>query len=418
MNEFEQKQKENQNIEGAKGVAANGEHHLNNKPVNNKQAENAQRAWTARNAGVASGEGYENRSEHSSQNRYGYVNNRGFAGTPPPVGGGEYETKKKTWYKGLVIFIIILLVIMLAGYGCTAQIKSILNTDTSGNDWSSYEFADDYVGLLYLEGTISEGDSGDGYSQAWILDRVEQMMYDDNNKGILLSVNTPGGSAFATYNLYQALLNYKETTGRPIYVYMDSQATSGGYYVSMAGEKIYAHPECWTGSIGVIVGTLYDFSGLFEKYGISAYSITSGKNKDIAANYKPLSDEQRAILQSVVDDSYGRFVDAVVSGRNMDEAKVRELADGRIYTANQAKENNLIDEVGTMQDAINDMAYVYALGEINFEPIYFVEEVTLFEELTGMKAQDLIRKNEVDTLLGLIEDEMEFEVQYISPIKK
>ncbi len=348
--------------------------------------------------------------------KYGYG---GGSGGNSGGGGSEIviQKKKHGWIKGLAIFLIIAIVVMIAGYGCTSQINKITGKNGQ-NDSSAYVYSHDYVGMLYLEGTISEGDSGDGYNQGWILDRISQMTDDEHNKGILLSVNTPGGSAFATYDVYTALNKYKEITGNPIYVYMDSQATSGGYYVSMAGEKIYAHPECWTGSIGVILGTLYDFSGLFEKYGVKAYSITSGPNKDIAANYKPMSEEQKQIMQSLVDDSYDRFIKAVCAGRGFDETKARALGDGRVYAASQAKENGLVDEIGTIDDAINDMASQYGLDDISFEPIYYTPEQTLLQALTGMEASDLSRKNEIESLLEMIQEGEGAELQYIAPVHK
>jgi protease-4 len=379
------------------------------------------------------------RSNYGGRNNYGGPQNNYYAnqnyGGPQNYGqpyyapnSGEAAVKDKSripgWGKALIIILVIVLCISLVFYGIVSAIGGFTKALSEGvsGDQTTYEtfsFDHDYVGVLYLNGTISDGSSGDGYNQAWMLDCIDQMMNDKLNKGILLFVNTPGGSAFATYDVYHELLTYKETTGRPIYVYMDSQATSGGYYISMAGEKIYAHPECWTGSIGVIVGTLYDFSGLFEKYGIKAYSITSGENKDLGANYKPMTDEQKAILQSLVDESFDRFVQAVCDGRHMDEATVRTLADGRIYSAQQAADNGLIDEVGTLSDAWNDMASTYGFSNVTPESIYYEEPETLRDllgfssDITGSE-----ETSELKQLIDLLYEQNSVKIEFIAPVQK
>ncbi|MBO4235634.1 MAG: signal peptide peptidase SppA [Firmicutes bacterium] len=309
--------------------------------------------------------------------------------------GGSYAsaasaaTAKKMpgWVKGLIIFSVVCLCIIGLGAACSRAVKDVTNVGNSSQP--TYNFKGDYVGVLYLEGTISDGVSGDGYSQGWILERIAQMTEDKNNRGIMLHVNTPGGSAYATSEVYKALLDYKEETGNPIYVYMGQQATSGGYYVAMAADKIYANEECWTGSIGVVVGTLYDFSELFEKYGIKATNIVSGANKDMGSYAKPLTEEQVAILQSLVDDSFGRFVKAVVDGRGLSDAAVRKLADGRIYTAAQALEGGLIDAVGSLDEALTDMVNSNGLSGVNIEAIEYVPEDNLLGllGLLGLKSQ-------------------------------
>ena len=298
-------------------------------------------------------------NQQYQQRRYEYYGSgQSFNMAPQPV-------RRNSGLKvGLIIALVVIGFIFIAGVGCNAFVSGIFSGIDDKN--IQYEFGHDYVGVLSLSGTITDGDSRDGYSQDWILDRIDQMKKDSKNRGILLSVNTPGGSAYATAELYNALLDYKKVTGNKIYVYFGSQATSGGYYAAMAGDKIYANQECWTGSIGVIVGPMYNLSGLYEKFGIQPYSFKSGANKDIGANYKDMTDEQRSIMQSLVDDSYNRFVKAVMDGRKMDEATVRTLGDGRIYSANQALENGLIDKIGSLDDAIDAMRNDCGLDTVDF----------------------------------------------------
>jgi protease-4 len=133
---------------------------------------------------------------------------------------------------------------------------------------------------------------------------------------------------------------------------MGSMATSGGYYIASACEKIVANPGTLTGSIGVIM-QFNNVEELMKKIGVKGYNVKSGINKDIGSPFQPLSPEGRQILQSLVDNVHGQFVSAVASGRGMDEAQVRKLADGRVYSGAQAKEIGLVDQFGTLDDAID-----------------------------------------------------------------
>lgn len=347
-------------------------------------------------------------NQQYQQRRYEYYGSGpGFNMAPQPV-------RRNSGLKvGLIIALVVIGFIFIAGVGCNAFVSGIFSGIDDKN--IQYEFGHDYVGVLSLSGTITDGDSRDGYSQDWILDRIDQMKKDSKNRGILLSVNTPGGSAYATAELYNALLEYKKATGNKIYVYFGSQATSGGYYAAMAGDKIYANQECWTGSIGVIVGPMYNLSGLYEKFGIQPYSFKSGANKDIGANYKDMTDEQRSIMQSLVDDSYNRFVKAVMDGRKMDEATVRTLGDGRIYSANQALENGLIDKIGSLDDAIEAMRNDCGLDAVDFENIVY-EQKTSFRDLFGFSSEK--KEDSLDKLLNILESSNKASIQYIAPVQK
>ena len=245
------------------------------------------------------------------------------------------------------------------------------------------------------------------------------MATDSKNQGLVLSINTPGGSAYASAELYKTLMAYKELTDRPLYVYLSSQATSGGYYAAVAGDKIYANEECWTGSIGVVISGLYDLSGLFEKYGIKAENIVSGKNKDMGSNIKPITDEQREIFQGLVDDTFNRFVKVVATGRNMPEDKVRELADGRIYTASQALDNGLIDEIGTLEDTVIAMQDKYELGNADIQVMHYTPKPDIRSYL-GFNSQDIDPEDysDLSRLLNMLERGETFELLCLAPIQK
>ena len=326
-----------------------------------------------------------------------------------------------TWVKVLLIIGAILIFAVLLSSACSRAVSNFLgSTDVPADN---YVYSSDYIGVLYLEGTITEGESGDGYNHNWMLQRIDDMASDPLNQGILMSINTPGGSAYASRELYLALMDYKQRTDRPIYMYLGSQATSGGYYAAVAGDRIFANEECWTGSIGVVISGLYDFSGLFEKYGVKAENIVSGRNKDMGTNIKPMTDEQREIFQSLVDDTFDRFVEVVALGRNLSDAKVRELADGRIYTANQAVENGLIDAIGTIDEALAAMQEEYDLESASPQVMQYIPPSSLRDYLglnsflSSIKG-DSEHTSDIDGLIKLLENTQSYELLCIAPIKK
>lgn len=227
--------------------------------------------------------------------------------------------------------------------------------------------ANQRIVLLTIEGTIlSGGTSGmfntASYDHQLFMSELQKIEEDDTIKGIVLSVNSPGGGTYESAQIKDKLVEIKEKTKKPLYVSMKNMAASGGYYVSANAEKIFATDETMTGSIGVIMSGS-NYSGLFEKLGISDTTIKSGEFKDIGSASRPMTEEDRAILQQMIDDSYGRFVNVVATGRHMDESRVRELADGRIYDGAQAKAAGLVDEIGYQEDVIKAMRKDYSLKE-------------------------------------------------------
>lgn len=231
----------------------------------------------------------------------------------------------------------------------------------------------DTIDVIRVEGGIYSGSST--YNHYWTLSRIESLMADDQNKAIFLYIDSPGGGIYESDELYLKLKEYKEVTGRPIYAYMGSTAASGGVYVSMAADKIFANRMTMTGSIGVIM-SLTDTTGLQDLIGIKQDNITSGKNKAMG---NPLTDEQRAILQSLIDESYDIFVEIIAENRNLDKNKVYELADGRLYSPKQAEELGLIDGIMTYDEAMEALVEEYNLQDcfINEQspPVSLIQEL-------------------------------------------
>lgn len=312
---------------------------------------------------------------------------------------------KKKQIIGLVVAAVLFIVIGVASVLTNTFSQKKLDEVAGSFLAGDFEFNapfHDYIAIVNVEGTIQQQEAEDmfnvteGYHHITTLQYLDELMADQNNKGILLYVDSPGGTVYESEELYQKLQEYKEQTGRPIWGYMAHYAASGGYMTSVTADKIYANPNTVTGSIGVIMAG-YDMTGLYEKLGIRYVSITSGKNKDSSR----LTEEQIAIYQSQVDECYTDFVDKVAKGRGMSEDQVKALADGRTYTAKQAKENGLIDEISLYEDMKNEMS-----RELEVDEFYSIErDINVFASLFS-KAQSLIPKSEAQVLKETA-DEME-----------
>lgn len=226
----------------------------------------------------------------------------------------------------------------------------------------------DAVAIVRVEGTILTGDApvdffGEPLPGAYSNTIVEQLQWANDServKAVLLYVDSPGGGVLPSDLIYKQITEME----KPVVVWMGSLAASGGYYISAPATEIWASRHTLTGSLGVII-QLFNISGFMEEYGLEATSITSGEFKDSGSLFKEMSAEERVIWQSLVDESYQIFVDIIAEGREMDEETVLELADGRIYSALQAQELGLVDEIGYLDEAIKRAA---ELGGVEGEP--------------------------------------------------
>ncbi len=211
------------------------------------------------------------------------------------------------------------------------------------------------IAAIPVEGEISDADSALGgvqpvTSPEGLEDALRQAQEDDSVVAAVLEVNSPGGGVTASDKMHQSILDFKKESGKPVVVSMGSVAASGGYYIATAADEIVANETTLTGSLGVIL-PLTNFSKAADKYGITQDAITSGEFKDIGSPFKKLKPDEREILQGIVDQNYDEFVSVIVEGRNLPEQRVREIADGRIYSGEQAKELGLVDEFGGLEEA-------------------------------------------------------------------
>ncbi len=203
--------------------------------------------------------------------------------------------------------------------------------------------------VVNIDGMIASDDSND-----FVVDELENAVDDDSISGVILHVNSPGGSVYASEKIAKKIDKLKENN-KPVYSVMQELAASGGYYISAPCDKIFASNETWTGSIGVIMQS-YSLEGLFDKYGIKEQNVTTGKMKDAGSPGSDMDEEEKEYFQGLVDSAFSRFVKVVADGRNMSEADVKKLADGRVYDGSQAKENGLVDKIGDLESATEDMA--------------------------------------------------------------
>ncbi|QYY44448.1 signal peptide peptidase SppA [Aneurinibacillus thermoaerophilus] len=209
----------------------------------------------------------------------------------------------------------------------------------------------DKILQLYVEGVISEETSwNSSFDYEALISQLNQGKDDPKVKAFVIRINSPGGAVVPTDELYRKLKQIKAETKKPIVISMGSYAASGGYYIATAGDKIFANPSTLTGSLGVIASYL-NYGELAEKYGVKEVVIKSGKFKDIGNPMREMTQDEQALLQNMINESYQQFVSVIAEGRKMPREKVLQLADGRVYTGKQAKANGLVDEFGTLEDA-------------------------------------------------------------------
>jgi len=215
---------------------------------------------------------------------------------------------------------------------------------------------DGKVLLLDLSGVISAQDKEGIIPQPNMLatfkEELTRAAKDDRIKAVVVRINSPGGTVTASDILYHELREFKAKKKVPVIASMMDVGASGGYYLAMAADNVLVHPSTVTGSIGVIMLTV-NARGLLEKVGVEASAITSGPRKDMGSPFRVMTPEERGIFQSVIDSFYQRFLAVVQEGRpNLSAEQIKKLADGRIYSGDQAKAAGLIDEVGYLDDAI------------------------------------------------------------------
>ena len=223
------------------------------------------------------------------------------------------------------------------------------------------------IAIIEIRGVIIDPQS--------VVEKLVKLRKNEKVKAILLRIDSPGGAVGPAQEIYAEVK--KAQKEKKVLVSVGSVAASGGYYIACGADRIMANPGSITGSIGVIVESL-NVEELLQKLGLKSVVVKSGKVKDMGSPFRPMTDEEKKLLQGVLDSVHDQFIRAVAEGRNLPLEKVRELADGRIFSGEQAKALGLVDELGNFEDAI---ALAAKLAGIKGEPEVIYPEKKRFSIL-------------------------------------
>ena len=266
----------------------------------------------------------------------------------------------------------------------------------------------DRVAVINIEGTIVCGadskenlfQQANGITSGTIMKQIREAAADDSVKALVLRIDSGGGSATAAEEVGRELLRFKEQTKKPFVATMGNTGASAAYWIAAcASDKIYANATTLTGSIGVYMPYM-NTEELFKKIGITSDKIKSGPYKDILTNDRPMTPEEKEILQNIVDEIYDQFVYTVSAGRRMETSKVRAIADGRIYTGRQAKNIGLVDELGDYYDALaaaGTLAKIQ-LGKDGLPPVKEREKQQPWEYFLSAEIANLIKSQVMQQL--------------------
>jgi protease-4 len=267
--------------------------------------------------------------------------------------------------------------------------------EQSGNDDLSLVSYSDYtnsynpsyssknkIAVIMASGDIVMGEGGNEIiGSDKFVKTIRKAREDDGIKAIVLRINSPGGSYLASDAIWREVKLAAEV--KPVIASMSNYAASGGYYIAMAADTIVAQPTTITGSIGIF-SILFNVQELFEdKLGITFDGVNTGRYSDLYASNRPVSTEERAIIQREVESNYDTFIRKAAEGRNMDEAELRSLASGRVWTGLQSMENGLIDVLGGLETAVDIAAEKAGIAD-EYNLRYYPPQKTVLEELLGM----------------------------------
>jgi len=244
-------------------------------------------------------------------------------------------------------------------------------------------FKKEAIGVIEVKGVIVESEK--------IIENLVAFRENEKIKGIVLRVDSPGGTVGASQEIYEEVRRTSDV--KPVVASMASVAASGGLYVSLAARKVMANPGTITGSMGVIF-KFANFEGLFEKIGYRSEVIKSGELKDIGSSSRPMSEQERLMLQGLIDIVHDQFVLAAVQGRSLPEVEVRKIADGRIFSGQQAMEYGLVDQLGNFSDAVLLAASLAGMKHEGMPPLVYPrkDDFSFLRLLTGEKNESLFRQ--------------------------
>lgn len=250
----------------------------------------------------------------------------------------------------------------------------------------------DKIIVLYAVGEISEN-GREGITSSRMVPKILELAQDKNIKGMVLRVNSPGGSAYASEQIWEALEQFK-ATGKKLYVSMGDVAASGGYYISCGGDRIFASPVTLTGSIGIF-GLVPNLKGLLNDHlGVTTQSVSTNANGDFPSFTQPMTPFQQASMQRMVDRGYETFVDRCAEGRDISVDSIKTIAEGRVWTGETACGLGLVDELGTLDDAVSTLASDLNLGKYQIE-VWPSQRLSVLDALLSIErsiSSSVIRK--------------------------
>ena len=238
--------------------------------------------------------------------------------------------------------------------------------------------AKDKVAVLYLEGQIYE-DSGDGIVDKEVLKQLKKIQKKDDVKALVIRVNSPGGSAAASEQIWRAIQKIKADS-IPVVISMGDLAASGGYYISCGADYIFAEPTTITGSIGIF-GTIPNVSKLRNKVGLDIDGVTTNKHSALSSNmiYKGMNKEEHALMQTMVENGYDLFTNRCAEGRHVSQDYIKSIGEGRVYLGAKGVELGIVDELGNLDNAVAKA--VELAGLENYKLVYFPEKKDPWQEL-------------------------------------
>jgi protease-4 len=276
------------------------------------------------------------------------------------------------------------------------QISTINATDLGGMAKSKNITSANRIAVILAEGEIVDGNADGAISSEKFAKEIRKARKDENIKAIVLRVNSPGGSILASEVIWREMSEAKKV--KPVIVSMGEVAASGGYYISAPADTIVAQPNTITGSIGIF-GILFNVQELVnDKLGVTTDVVSTGELSDFGNMARPLTEVERTIIQSSVEDGYETFISRVAEGRDMHPDSVRKVASGRVWTGTQAKARGLVDVLGGLDTAIGIAAVKIKAGE-DYRVVYYPEKKPWFEELM-LNFSDQVQVRILQTQLG------------------
>jgi protease-4 len=243
---------------------------------------------------------------------------------------------KKPWHKRYPVLIpLFVFTVLIIGY-------SLLNRSVSPP----------LIGVIPIEGVILESEL--------VIKKIRELEGNPQVKGIIVRINSPGGAVAPSQEIFSELIRIKQN--KKVYASLSSVAASGGYYIAIGAEKIFANPGSLTGSIGVIMQS-FNVQKLMSRLGINVEIIKSGENKDIGSAFRSMKSAERKLLESVIEDTHRQFVTAVLDNRPITADKMQFLADGRVFTGKQALQHGLIDGLASFRETVEELKNALGIAE-------------------------------------------------------